>query len=138
MGPVTSEIPTCTIAAFPLTLLGMTGFVTSVFTLVLMLMPSKHSRIAATVATFVGVFTIGYGNLARTRMDNAVEAARGAVTDEDIAFGHQGALTCARTGFQTGMMPLTAGIVVFVVTAIRRAKGKEHFIEDEDDSASPS
>jgi len=131
---VTNDIPTCTIAAFPLTLLGVTGFVTSVFALVLMLMPSKHARIAATVALLVGVFTLTFGNLAKTRMNAAVDAARGKVDDSVIAFGHEGALTCARIGFQTGMMPLTAGIVVFVVTAIRRSKGTERFVEDEDES----
>ena len=75
---MTNDIPTCTIAAFPLTLLGVTGFVTSVFALVLMLMPSKHARIAATVALVVGVFTLSFGNLAKTRMNAAVDAARAA------------------------------------------------------------
>ncbi len=127
-----NEVPTCTIAAFPLTLLGVTGFVTSIFALVLLVMPSRHARIAATVATIVGVFTLGFGVLARDRMDRAVDAARGKVDDAAIAFGHAGAKTCATTGFQEGMMPLTAGVVVFVVSAIRRAKGDEQFEDDEE------
>ncbi len=126
-----NEVPTCAIAAFPLTLLGVTGFVTSIFALVLLIMPSKHARMAAAVATLVGILTIAFGFIARERMDRAVEEARGKVDDAAIAFGHAGAKTCATTGFQEGMMPLTAGLVVFIVSAIRRAKGTERF-EDED------
>jgi hypothetical protein len=125
-------MPTCEIAAFPLTLLAVTGFVTSIFALVLLIMPSRHARIAASVALVVGVFTLGFGAVARDRMHEAVEAAKGAgrIDDERAKIGHEGALTCARIGFQTGMMPLTAGIVVFVVSAIRRAKGLERFDDD--------
>jgi uncharacterized membrane protein len=128
---VPNEVPTCTIAAFPLTLLGVTGFVTSIFALVLLIMPSRHARMAAAVATIVGIFTLAFGVVARDRMDQAVEAARGKVDEAAIAFGHAGAKTCATTGFQEGMMPLTAGIVVFVVSAIRRAKGTERFEDDD-------
>lgn len=124
------SLPTCTIAAFPLTLLGVTGFVTSIFALVLLIMPSRHARTAAAVATLVGILTLGFGVLARQRMHEAVELARGKVADDDIARGHEGAAACARIGFQSGMMPLTAGIVVFVVSAIRRARGTERFDDD--------
>ncbi len=130
---VNSSLPTCTIAAFPLTLLGVTGFVTSIFALVLLVMPSRHARVAAAVATLVGVFTIGFGVLARSRMNEAVDLARDRVTDADFTRGHEGAATCARIAFQEGMMPLTAGLIVFVVSAIRRAKGTEQF--DDDDTA---
>jgi hypothetical protein len=125
-------MPTCEIAAFPLTLLGVTGFVTSIFALVLLIMPSRYARIAGTVALVVGVFTLGFGKLARDRMHEAVDAAKeaGRIDEERAKIGHEGALTCARIGFQTGMMPLTAGVVVFVVSAIRRAKGQEHFDDD--------
>lgn len=125
-------MPTCEIAAFPLTLLGVTGFVTSIFALVLLIMPSRHARVAGSVALVVGVFTLSFGVLARGRMHEAVDAAKaaGRIDDERAKIGHEGALTCARIGFQTGMLPLTAGIVVFVVSAIRRAKGLERFDDD--------
>ena len=85
---------------------------------------------AAAVAVIVGVFTLSFGVLAGRRMDAAVDRARGQASDEAIALGHLGAATCGRIGFQTGMMPLTAGLVVFVVSALRRAKGEEHFDDE--------
>ena len=126
-----NEIATCTIASFPLTLLGVTGFVASIFALVLLLMPSRHARKAAAAAVAVGVFALAFGVIARQRMDAAVERARGQVSDDAVAFGHLGAITCGRIGFQVGMMPITAGLVVFVVSASRRRKGDEHFVDDE-------
>lgn len=113
---------------FGLVFLGVLGFVASLLALVLSSQRARFGPHAAAFAALLGVFTFGSGFVAKKLGERRVEEVAATVTDPAlraalIAEGEKELRGCVTVGFESGSMPLCAGLIAAIVVAYRRREG---------------